>query len=363
MSILIFLGVLFVLILVHEWGHYITAKWTKMRVDEFAIGFPPRLFSVRRGETEYSLNALPIGGYVKILGENGEERVLSSEDAARTFSARPKWAQALVLIAGVTMNVLLAWIIFIGLLMAGTSVQVDESTASENARLLVLGTAASSPASVLPVQAEIVGVRRSSEELTSLTPSALVAFVEAGQGAPVTISYQVPDEPLTSVTITPTAGIDSTRPDTPLLGLQSGLVEERSYGFGAAVVEGTKQTVGMIGAITVGLFELLSQAIIGQADLSQVAGPVGIVEHVGKAASFGFDSLLFITAVISLNLAVINLFPIPALDGGRLVFVAIEAITRRPINPVWAGRVNLVGFGLLLLLMVAVTFSDIMKLL
>jgi regulator of sigma E protease len=333
-------------------------------VDEFAIGFPPRLFSVKRGETEYSLNALPIGGYVKILGENGDEaEELTPEDKLRTFSARPKWAQALVLIAGVTMNVLLAWVILVGLLLGGTSVQVDEATAGTNATLTVLGTAPLSPASVLPVQAEIVGVSRGEATLSMLTPAALVAFVEAGQGAPVTISYQLPEGPLTTVTITPEVGIDSTRPDTPLLGLQTGLIEERSYGLGAAVVEGTKQTVGMINAITVGLVTLLSQAIVGQADLSQVAGPVGIVEHVGKAASFGFDSLLLLTAIISLNLAVINLFPIPALDGGRLVFVAIEAITRRPINPVWAGRVNLVGFGLLLLLMVAVTFSDIMKLL
>jgi regulator of sigma E protease len=118
----------------------------------------------------------------------------------------------------------------------------------------------------------------------------------------------------------------------------------------------------MLKAITVGLVTLLSNAIIGNADFSQVTGPVGIVEHVGQAAAFGFTSLLYFTAVISLNLAVINLLPVPALDGGRLVFVAIEAITKRPINPVWAGRLNLLGFAALMLLMVVVTYNDILKL-
>ena len=102
---------------------------------------------------------------------------------------------------------------------------------------------------------------------------------------------------------------------------------------------------------------------MGTADLSQVAGPIGIVGMVGDAATFGIVALLTFTAMISLNLAVINMLPIPALDGGRLLFVAFEAITRKPINPVWMGRVNLVGFALLMLLMILVTWSDIAKLL
>ena len=139
-------------------------------------------------------------------------------------------------------------------------------------------------------------------------------------------------------------------------------LEVKSYDIGEAITEASLQTVYMLKAITVGLVTLLANAVTGTADFSQVTGPVGIVEHVGQAASFGLTSLLYFMAVISLNLAVINLLPIPALDGGRLVFVAIEAITRRPINPVWAGRMNLVGFGLLMLLMVVVTYNDILKL-
>ncbi len=364
MTILIFLVVLFVLILVHEWGHYITAKWTGMRVDEFGIGFPPKLFGFKRGETEYTLNALPIGGFVKILGENGDAdgEVLSVADQSRTFSARPKWAQAVVLVAGVTMNVLLAWVIFFGILVVGTDVQVAEEEATPAARLTVTGVAPESPASVLPLKAEITAASRGEETLATLTPSAFTDFVRAGNGEAITLTYEHRGGEET-VVLTPVLGIANAPAGVPALGVQTGLLEEKQLGVLNAIKEASLQTVLMLQAITVGLVTLLSQAVTGTADFSQVAGPVGIVEHVGTAAAFGFTSLLYFTAVISLNLAVINLFPIPALDGGRLVFVAIEAVTGRPINPVWAGRVNLVGFGLLMLLMVVVTYNDILKLL
>jgi regulator of sigma E protease len=363
MTVLIFLAVLFVLILVHEWGHYITARWTGMRVDEFGIGFPPKLFGWKRGETIYSLNALPIGGFVKILGENGDAdgEQLSPIDQTRTFSARPKWAQAIVLVAGVTMNILFAWLVLIVILMMGTEVQVGTDTAGPDARLTVLQVAPGSPAAVLPVRAEIVSAVRGEESLTTLTPEAFRDFVTAGDGAEVTISYEL-GETRETVTLTPERGLDTSRPDVAILGVQTGFLAMKSYSFFPAVVEATAQTGAMLKAITIGLFALLSNAVMGTADFSQVAGPVGIVDHVGQAASFGFTSLLYFTAVISLNLAVINLLPIPALDGGRLVFVAIESVTRRPINPVWSGRLNLIGFGLLMLLMVIVTYNDILKL-
>jgi regulator of sigma E protease len=191
MSIIIFLLVLIVLILVHEWGHYITAKWTGMRVDEFGIGFPPKLFGIKRGETEYTLNALPIGGFVKILGENGDAdgEVLSVADQSRTFSARPKWAQAIVLVAGVTMNVLLAFVLLVVILVVGTDVQVAEDTATADARFAVIEVAPDSPAAVLPLKAEITGATSDGRTLETLTPSAFVEFVRAGNGAPISLTY------------------------------------------------------------------------------------------------------------------------------------------------------------------------------
>ncbi len=367
MSVIIFLAVLFVLILVHEWGHYITAKWTGMRVDEFGIGFPPKLFGWKKGETVYSLNALPIGGFVKILGENGEiegGEVLSEADRARTFGARPKWAQALVLIAGVTMNTVFAWLLLIAILVMGTTVQVGEDTATAAARLTVLATLPDSPASVIPTQAEIISVSNADTTLTDLTPSAFSDFVATTNGNPLTIQYQTNDQDaVTTVDLTPTSGLDASDSSRLIVGVSLGLLEDRTYELIPAVKEATLQTIMMLKAITIGLVDLLKGAVMGTADLSQVAGPVGIVSHVGDAAAVGLSSLFYLTAIISLNLAVINLFPIPALDGGRLIFVAIEALTRKTINPIWSARVNMAGMALLLLLMVAVTYNDILKLL
>src|SRR3989344_2431069 len=161
MSILIFLLVLFVLVLVHEWGHFIVAKKTGMRVDEFGIGFPPKLFSVRKGETEYSFNLFPIGGFVRIFGENSEapQTPEDTKDVSRSFSSRPKWAQALVLLAGVTMNIFFAWFLFSLTFIVGVPTAVDEATASPEAELYVASTVPTSPADgVLPVGSVILSV-------------------------------------------------------------------------------------------------------------------------------------------------------------------------------------------------------------
>ncbi len=361
----IFLAVLFVLILVHEWGHYIAAKKTGMRVDEFAIGFPPRLITWRRGETVYSINALPIGGFVKILGENGdgEGEVLSESDAKRTFSARPKWAQAVVLVAGVTMNVLLAWCIFFGLLSVGAPTVVEEGKGSDAAELTVLSVLPGAPAdSHIPPQSEIVNVTGTAGSVLELTPSAVSAFIAAAGSSTVTVTYRTAAGNIAETSLVPVSGLVVGSPEQHVLGLSLGLVEVIRQPFFTAISMATTQTIDMTIQITKGLGALVSGLVIGEADLSSVAGPVGIVGYVGDAAESGVTSLLMFMAIISLNLAVINLLPIPALDGGRLLFVAIEAMIRRPINPIWMGRVNLVGFALLMLLMLVVTLSDIWKL-
>ena len=149
-TVLIFLAVLFVLILVHEWGHFITAKLTGMRVDEFAIGFPPKLFSWKRGETEYSLNALPIGGFVRIYGEDPTQVAAASADSARAFGSRPKWAQAIVLVAGVTMNVAFAWFLFVIMLTTGVPTQVSFRGSKWAPAAPVIGPMATAVAATMP---------------------------------------------------------------------------------------------------------------------------------------------------------------------------------------------------------------------
>lgn len=362
MSILIFFIVLFVLILVHEWGHFITAKWTGMRVDEFGIGFPPKLFGYRRGETEYTFNALPIGGFVKIWGENyGTDDESEVVDRARAFGARPKWAQALVLIAGVTMNVILAWFLFTITFMIGVPTAVEESEASAAAELVVQEVIPGGPAEGLLLPgSSIVAVTANGQSLERLTPSQLSDFVATIGAAPITVTYETPAG-TEDIIVTPVSGLLQDEPDRHLIGVRPVLVENRSYGLVDSIVNASHQTWNGLVLITVGLFSLIADTIVGTADYSQIAGPVGIVGMVGDAAAFGIVALLSFTAFISLNLAIINLLPFPALDGGRLVFVAIETITGRPIPPEWAGRLNLVGFALLMLLMIAVTYNDIAR--
>lgn len=363
MSILIFFIVLFVLILVHEWGHFIVAKKTGMRVDEFGIGFPPKLFGVKKGETEYTFNALPIGGFVKIWGENyGSDDESEMIDKDRAFAARPKWAQIAVLLAGVTMNILFAWFLFALTFMIGVPTEVTEEQATDDAELIVYQVLSDGPAAdVVAPGITVTAVTSGDQVIPELTPSALTAFVDAVAPEPVTLQYEQSGE-VKEVTVTPQQGLVAEDPDRYLIGVRPALVEDQSVGPVTALWQAATHTVDVVVAITVGLFTLLGQSIAGTADYSQVAGPIGIVDMVGDAASFGLVALLSFTAFISLNLAVINLLPIPALDGGRVVFVLYEAITGKTIPTNIAGHMILIGFALLMLLMIAVTFNDIVRL-
>ncbi len=361
MSILIFLAVLFILILVHEWGHFIVAKKTGMRVDEFGIGFPPKLFGVKKGETEYTLNAFPIGGFVRIYGE--DPTAVEDIDRARAFGVRPKWAQALVLIAGVTMNVLFAWVLFVAIFLGGMPTAVDEAVATDDALLVVEAVLPDSPAAAVLVPGAIIEAVQAGEDvLTRPTVSSFSEFVRSRGGEELEITYRLAGETVTATTA-PQAQVLADEPDRAAVGVSLMMVDTYRYGLFEAISRATSLTYTMTTTIVVGLSSLLADTFQGEADFSQVAGPIGIVGLVGDAAATGFVTLLTFTAFISLNLAVINMLPFPALDGGRLVFVAIESITGKPIQPVWTARLNLVGFALLILLMGLVTFNDILRLL
>ena len=365
MTILIFLAVLFVLVLVHEWGHFIVAKKSGMRVDEFAIGFPPKLFSFTWHGTLYSLNLFPIGGFVKIYGENAEDA--ASDSAAGkivkdSFTSKSKWAQSAVLVAGVTMNIILAWFLFAFVFIAGVPTIIDETQATPSAYLVVQSVLPGSPADLahIPQGAKIIGYGEEGAE-SILTPSAFKAYTSTHEGAPVSIIY-TQGKSETTVEVTPIEGLVADAKTQPVIGVALAMVDTVKQPVGRALVEATKTTYNSLIAITIGMGSLFRDMAQMDADLSQVAGPVGIVGMVGQAADFGLASLLMFTAMISLNLAVVNMLPFPALDGGRLLFVGIEAVTRKPINPVWVGRLNAFGFILLITLMVVVTYSYIGKL-
>lgn len=361
MTVLIFLAVLFVLVLVHEWGHFIAAKKTGMRVDEFGIGFPPRLFRIRKGETLYSFNLLPIGGFVKIFGEDAVDAE-HAPDRERSFVAKSKIRQSVVLVAGVVMNVLLAWFLFSVALGIGVQSAVSESDASDEAELVVTDVLPGSPADEAGLQAGLVIIRAVSdgEMLNTPSPSSFSTFVDTHQDGAITLTYMQGGETFDTM-LTPRTGVIAGESDRPAVGVALSFIDVVRRPLHEAVGEGFMLTMRTLRDITAGISLLIWDALRLSADLSQVAGPVGIVELVGEASAFGISALLMFTAFISLNLAVINLLPFPALDGGRLLFVFVEVLKGSPIRPYYVQVLNTVGFALLIILMVAVTYNDIAR--
>jgi regulator of sigma E protease len=364
MTVLLFIVVLVILILVHELGHFVVAKLSGMRVEEFGVGYPPRVWGKKIGETIYSVNALPFGGFVRIYGEDEtDETVLGSE---RAFSARPKFLQALTLIAGVAMNLLLAYILITATLLMGTprALSDEEIPRATEVRLAIADVMPGSPAALAGLKPGdmVTSLEGPSGALGSARSDDFVDFVKGDAGMePLTFVIERNSEQQTIIA-TPSAGVIASDPSRVALGVSVTPVGVLPETFLHAPVDGAIFTWEITKETAKGLVAFLAQAVTLRADLSQVSGPVGIAGAVGNAYAQGLASLLSIAAIISINLAIINLLPIPALDGGRLLFVIIEAVIRRPIKPSVAAMVNGVGFALLLLLMVVVTGSDIWKL-
>ncbi len=370
MTIIIFIIVLALLILVHEFGHFFVAKKSGIRVDEFGIGFPPKIFGKKIGETEYTLNWFPIGGFVRIFGENPDEEDYDKNKPGneRSFVMQPKYIQAAVLVAGVTMNTLFAFVLYtLAYSINMPTAIADDTNLSNitNVKLLIETVLPDSPASdTLKTSDEIISLKSNGKELASdkaLSTTEVASFINESDGSEITFNIIRRGKPM-SVSITPEKGIIKDKPERFATGFSMALVGMEKLPLQKAIIAGAERTYTTFKDIIVGMWNLFAGVFKGTSDFSQVSGPVGIVNMVGDAASLGFTWLLTFTAFISLNLAVINLLPIPALDGGRLVFVAIEAITRKPIKPIVATRVNQVGFVALLTLMLVVTIHDVIKL-
>ena len=367
MAVLIFIAILLLLVVVHECGHFLAAKFFGIRVDEFGVGFPPKLFGVKRGETEYTVNALPIGGFVRIWGENAEDVTSNDPDAKRSFVHKPKWQQAIVLIAGIAFNIIFAWIVFSAGFVFGmpTAITEEERENTSDVRLLVTEVVPGSPASVAGMVSgdEIVGITSEHDSfLGELTPDDVSSFISENNSGEIRlvlsrggVEHQI--------SVVPEAGVIADEPDRRAAGFVMTLAGIITLPVHEAIIEGAKMTYGMTIAVAEGLGSFLMRVVSGNAGFNEVSGPVGIAGMVGDASALGFAYLVTFTAFISINLAVINLLPFPALDGGRLLFVAIEAITRKHIPAIASRALNTIGFLLLIGLMIAVTVSDVSKLL
>jgi regulator of sigma E protease len=365
MTVLIFIIVLVVLIVVHEFGHFAVAKLSGMRVDEFGIGYPPRIWGTRIGSTEYTLNALPFGGFVRIYGEDATDNETLS--APRAFSRRPKLFQALTLVAGIAMNLLLAYVLITATLVMGTprALSDDELARAQQVHLAVVNVMPGSPAEMAGLKPgdQIISVQGDGREaFTGHASDDFIAYLSADTtAAPLTVQVERNNQQQT-LTLTPKTRVIKDEPNRPAAGIAVAPVGVLPESFRTAPIEGARLTWEVTKQTAVGLGQFFGRIFTFKADLSQVSGPVGIAGAVGHAYNEGLAALFTIAAIISINLAVINFLPIPALDGGRLLFVIIEAVIRRPIKPSVAATVNTVGFAALILLMVVVTGSDILKL-
>lgn len=360
MSIFIFIVVIVALIVVHEFGHFIAAKLSGMRVDEFGLGYPPRALLLGKiGETEYTLNWLPFGGFVKIFGEDGGA-------GTRAFNTRPRILQAIVLAAGITMNLLFAYVLITGALVMGTprALSQSELATAQNVELAVANVLPGSPAAragLLPGDS-ILSAEDGHYVFKGTDPALFTKFVADGGGnTTITLSVRHPGGKDETVFARPAVGVIASDPSRPALGVEVATIGIVPLSFFAAITEGASLTWGATVLTAEGLGHFFYGIFTLTADLSQVAGPIGIAGAVGNASSQGLGNLLSIMAIISINLALINLIPIPALDGGRLFFVIIESIIRRPIKPRFSQAMNAVGFVFLILLMVIVTAHDIFK--
>ncbi len=365
MNILIFVIILVMLILVHEFGHFIVAKAAKIRVDEFGVGFPPRMFGFKPkdSETEYTFNWLPFGGFVRIFGENQTEESLYGPMKDRSLVNKPKIVQAAVIVAGVSFNVILAWILISGSFMYGLPAPVGTEPAGavvENPKLTITEVIPASPAfrAGLSVGDVILALTADTDILENGSPEDVSLFIAAHGQERIALSYKH-GETTSTVFVEPVTGIVS---DRSAIGVSMSMIGTLQLPVHQALWEGAKTTGSLTVAIAAAFGGLIADTFVGKGDVASLTGPVGIVSIVGDVSSLGFIYLLGFAAFLSINLAILNLIPFPALDGGRLLFLLIEAMKGSPIKPSIANALNTIGFALLVIAMLAVTYNDIVKL-
>lgn len=369
-TIIIFLIVLSVLVFVHEFGHFMTARFFGVKAEEFGFGFPPRAIGWYRNEqkvwqkvtgnkeinnptTIYSLNWLPIGGFVKIKGENGE-----GQEEKDSFVAKPIWQRVLILCAGVTMNVVLAWVLF----SVGYLIGLPQSTDSVS-RGAIVSEAQVMVAQVIPGSiAEKAGLKEGDAIISVANVSvgsekALQDEIARYGGQEVNLSIKRNTQ-VENIKVIPQ--IKSGDRATIGIAIFSGATVR--YPFLIAFWEGAKTTGWMIKQIVVAFVNLIGDLFQGQKVGDQFAGPVGIASITGQAARLGLAYLLQFMALLSLNLAVINILPFPALDGGRILFLGIEKLKGKPMRRELEAIIHNIGFMLLIALVLFITLKDIIKL-
>jgi len=340
-NIIIGVVALSVIILIHELGHFITAKATGVRVEEFGLGYPPKLFGIKRGETVYSLNAIPFGGFTKLTGEE-------DPSSPRSLASKSIGIRLLILSAGSLMNILLPFF----LLTAAFMIPHDMVTG----KVIIQKVSAESPAAMAGIEPGNAVLSINDKPVNNI--SDLQRYIQLNLGRETTVLVERSDSVTRELQLIPRWEPPEGQGATGItVSMLNPTIIRQHYPFWEAVPLGVTEFGETFVLYKNGIISL----IIGAAP-AIVAGPVGIAQITGEVARAGISPLLEFVALISLILGVLNLFPIPALDGGRIVFVMLEWIRRgKRISPKAEGLVHTVGFVLLMGAMILVTYQDILR--
>jgi regulator of sigma E protease len=349
LAIPLFLVMFTLIIAVHEFGHYVTARLLGMRVLEFAFGFPPRLLAIRKGGIDYSINAIPFGGFVRILGQDDFSIEQRGAGEPGSFTSKPWWAQAIVLAAGVTMNFILAILVLTGAFMIGTEAPTGVVRVAE--------VAPGSPAEAAGIQPGDVIRSIDGKQLTRTTE--LRTYIYEHAGKEVTIVLDRSGRSASPITIVPrTAPPENEGP----LGVR--LEDVASPPTALPLPQAFAQGLRLTGDVVEQIAELPAQLLArpaGQPGPPPVGGPIQIFIVTAAVSQLGVAAFLKLIGVISVNLGVLNIIPFPGLDGGRLFFVLLSAALRRRLSPQVEAAIHAVGFVLLLGLLVVVSVADIRR--
>lgn len=352
-TILIFILILGLLVFVHELGHFIAARALGVKVDEFGFGFPPRIWRIKGKKTTYSVNWIPLGGFVKLHGEDGQSRDKES------FASQRAWRRSIILLAGVSMNIILAAMIFSFGFVVGLPTDISGGVPTggkiRNPQVQVLEVSKNSAAAGIDLQVGDVLVSINGEKINSVKTAQDITK-NIGENI-INLEYERSGKIL-STEVKLQKLLSGNQAGLGVALAETGLV---SFPLPKAVYQGVIAAVRSLGMILAAFGNIIADLFSQQKVSVDVAGPVGIAILTGQVVKLGFVYLLQFAALLSLNLAIINILPIPALDGGRLLFITIEKIRGRPVSPEVETKIHNTSFAILMGLIVLVTFRDIFK--
>jgi regulator of sigma E protease len=359
MSILLAILLFGILIFVHELGHFVFAKLFGVRVLKFSLGFGPRLFGIKKGETEYIVSALPLGGYVKMLGEDPDDTI-SSADRDRSFKNQPIRKKAIIVLAGPLFNVLLTFFLYTTLLAAGIELPVPDL---KNLMPVIDEVIADQPASRAGLQKDDRIVSIGDTEINTWLD--IIGVVATNPDKPLQFGIRRGDE-FFKITITPRAEQITDR-DGKIITIGRIGIKRSGSGIYTFVKSSSLPDAPVQGAIATYkmgrvIYDSMWMTATGEISVKNVGGPITIITESNKAAAAGMTSYLLFMALISVNLGILNLLPIPVLDGGHLLIMGIEAVRGKPLKESAVAVVHKIGLALLLALMIFVMYNDIFRL-